>query len=768
VRPVKPWVRVTVAVAMATPVMWTSRVEADGEPATGFGVDGMLIDSSFNNGDEVFALDLLELRDGSIMVTGSFGPPLSTHPTPFVAKYTAAGQPDPTFGNGGVILPANVAFRLAELGDGRVLATGLLINGLPAAIARDGALVASPPVGIANQLIQRPDGAIVAPGVVGGTRLAELIRPDGTVDPSFRADIAAALPPGGRLQGNAIVPNFPPNGTLLSDGRLAVAFSYHPSPTTLLCGVVVLLSDGTYDPTFGVNGLASTQPGQCRISHFVDDEIRLTGVLPQDPALLLSSDGEVLGQLDPPFDSLDLAFEGTGFFYSQTAPDSITAFDPLGDVDPTFGVDGTATVPMDITGFKLLDSGDILASGHPDADPTALGIARIHASFGTALQPPAVDTTKFVPVPPSRILDTREGTGAPKAKLGTGGQIDLQIAGVAGVPDTDVSAVVLNVTATGATQAGFVSVYPSGTRRPIVSNLNLETAGQTAANLVTVKVGANGRVTLFSSGGTDLVADVAGYYTPAFTSTDGRFQTAAPERILDTRTGLGAPLAKLPAGGQIDLQVTGRGPVPAAGVEAVVLNVTGDQASLDGFVTAWPTGADRPVVSNLNLVTGETRANLVIVPVGAGGRVSLFTSGGTELIADVAGWFTDPTAPDDSIGLFVPITPTRVLDTRQESTAPTAPVSTLTRLIGSTSVVPPDSTIAVATNITVTQSGGPGFVTAWPAGSAQPLVSNLNSSRVGQTIPNAAIVPLGNDHLSLFTQSGAHLIVDINGWYTNF
>ena len=313
-----------------------------------------------------------------------------------------------------------------------------------------------------------------------------------------------------------------------------------------------------------------------------------------------------------------------------------------------------------------------------------------------------------------------------------------------------------------------MTAYPSGGRRPNASNLNVETPGQTAANLVTVKVGANGKVTLFSSGGTHLVADVAGYYTPVFTSTSGRMQDSAPQRILDTREGLGATKAKLAAGGQIDLQVTGVGPVPAAGVSAVVLNITGDQASDNGFVTAWPGGGTLPVVSNLNLTTGDSRANLAIVPVGAGGKVSLFSSGGTELIADVAGWFTDSTAPDDSVGLFVPITPTRMLDTRQEPTSPIAPTSALTRRIGATTVVPPDATIAVAANITVTQSNGRGFVTAWPAHTPLPLVSNLNTTRAGQTMPNAAIVPLGVDDLALYTQTGAHLIVDINGWYTNY
>jgi hypothetical protein len=421
---------------------------------------------------------------------------------------------------------------------------------------------------------------------------------------------------------------------------------------------------------------------------------------------------------------------------------------------------------MTISGFTLLDSGDIAVWGTQVGNSSALAIGLIDGSIGTAPQPPAIAASKFVPLPPSRILDTRQGIGAPAGVVPIGGQTELQIAGRAGVPVTGVSAVVLNVTATESMRAGYVSVFPTGTRRPTVSSLNLESVGQTVANLVTVKVGANGNVTLFTSGGAHLVADITGYYTPAVTSADGRLHTAAPERIVDTRQGLGAPKSTLAAGAQIDVQITGRGPVPASGVAAVVLNVTGDQASADGFVTAWPTGIDRPVVSNLNLVARETRANLVVVPVGDGGRVSLFTSGGADLIADVAGWFTDASATSDSAGLFVPITPTRVLDTRYEPTAPTAALSTITRRIGATAVVPPNASTAVAANITVTESAAPGFVTAWPAGTARPLVSNINTMRSGQTVPNAAIVPLGADDLALFTQSGAQLIVDVNGWYT--
>jgi hypothetical protein len=596
-----------------------------------------------------------------------------------------------------------------------------------------------------------------------GQSVARVVSPSGAVDAAFDGNVDRLFP---RSLNPLERPTVGGDAVLLSDGRLVVAVSKNPIADT--CQLVAFNAGGGIDTAFGVGGVATTGVSACILDKFIDDDtIRVRSVSEDITPVQVSPDGVVLQTLGAPFDNPRLAMEGTGFSYAPLGLSSVISYDPLGNVDPTFGINGVADLPMFIYSVKVLPSGDLLAIGAANTNNDTLALGLIHASFGTARQPPAMDTTKFTPVSPTRILDTRQGIGAPTGKLGVGGAVDLQVAATIGVPAGELSAVVLNVTATEATQAGYVAVYPSGTTRPVVSNLNVE-AGQTAANLVTVAVGGNGAVTLFTSGGTHLVADIAGFYTPAVTSSDGRLQTAAPQRILDTREGLGAPQAKPGAGQQIDVQVTGSGPVPPTGVLAVVLNVTGDQASLDGFVTVWPAGIARPIVSNLNLTTGDTRANLVIVPVGTDGKVSMFTSGGTDLIADVAGWFTDRTAPDDSVGLFVPITPTRVLDTRQEPTAPTSPTSSVTRLIGSTSVVPPDSSVAIVANVTATQSNGAGYITAWPANTDRPLVSNLNTTRPGQTIPNAAIVPLGQDELSLFTQTGAQLIIDVEGWYTNF
>ncbi|MGB8861236.1 MAG: hypothetical protein WCC60_18405 [Ilumatobacteraceae bacterium] len=110
----------------------------------------------------------------------------------------------------------------------------------------------------------------------------------------------------------------------------------------------------------------------------------------------------------------------------------------------------------------------------------------------------------------------------------------------------------------------------------------------------------------------------------AFAAAPG-FTGVTPARLLDTRNGVGAPAAPVGPAGSINLQVTGRGGVPASGVTAVVLNVTAASPTATSYLTVWPTGAAQPNASNLNYVAGQTVPNLVIVKVGTGGQVSLFT-----------------------------------------------------------------------------------------------------------------------------------------------
>ncbi|MEZ5144327.1 MAG: fibronectin type III domain-containing protein [Acidimicrobiales bacterium] len=246
---------------------------------------------------------------------------------------------------------------------------------------------------------------------------------------------------------------------------------------------------------------------------------------------------------------------------------------------------------------------------------------------------------RFVGVQPARLLDTRPGTTTGLAgAFGPGQTRTLPIAGRGPVPSAGVTAVVLNVTPVNPTAASFVTLWPSGTTRPLTSNLNLA-LGAITPNLVTVKVSASGTVDLFNnSGTTDLLADVVGYYADS----GGGFTGVQPARLLDTRPGTTVGLSgRFQPGQTRTLQVAGRGPVPASGVTAVVLNVTAVLPSASSFVTLWPSGATRPETSNLNLAAGTVRPNLVVVRLSAGGAVDLYNnSGTTDLLADVVGYFT--------------------------------------------------------------------------------------------------------------------------------
>lgn len=248
------------------------------------------------------------------------------------------------------------------------------------------------------------------------------------------------------------------------------------------------------------------------------------------------------------------------------------------------------------------------------------------------------------PLTPARILDTRTGAGGSSVRLGAGASLELQVGGQGGVPATGAQAVVMNVAVTNTTATSFLAVHPTGVPRPFVSNLNW-TAGETVSNRVFARLGDGGRVTLYNNAGdTDLVVDTNGWFTDAVShagaAAGSPYVPLVPARILDTRVGTGGHLGQRPAGSTVEVQVTGRGGVPASGVSAVVLNATVVGAGGPGYLTLFPAGTARPLVSDLNYATGEIRPNLVVVKVGAGGKVALFTPAATHVVFDVAGYFT--------------------------------------------------------------------------------------------------------------------------------
>ncbi|MFJ6783477.1 hypothetical protein [Streptomyces yangpuensis] len=361
---------------------------------------------------------------------------------------------------------------------------------------------------------------------------------------------------------------------------------------------------------------------------------------------------------------------------------------------------------------------------------------------------------------PARLLDTRAGLGRPgTAPVAAGGEVSLQVAGRAGVPQAGARAVVLNVTVTDPKSDGHLTVWPSGTARPDSSNLNW-TTGRTVPNQVVVPVGEDGRVNLRNAGwGTaHLIADVFGYYSDD--ASGSTFTAAGPARLLDSRTAVGRPgTTPVPARSEVTLQVAGRGGVPQSGARAVVLNLTVTDAQDDGHLTVWPSGIPRPDASSLNWVSGQTVPNHVVVPVGSDGTVKLFNAswGTTHLIADVFGYYSD----DRAGAGFHAAGPQRVLDTRTTGAVP-ARASTVLDLSGSREL---GRAKAVVLNVTVTDPKSDGHLTVWPSGTARPDSSNLNWT-TGRTVANLVTVPVGTDgkvEIANLGWGSTHVVVDLFG-----
>ncbi|MCO1596808.1 right-handed parallel beta-helix repeat-containing protein [Micromonospora sp. RHAY321] len=367
---------------------------------------------------------------------------------------------------------------------------------------------------------------------------------------------------------------------------------------------------------------------------------------------------------------------------------------------------------------------------------------------------------RYVPVSPTRLLDTRAKVGVPISQpVAPDGVLELPIGTLGGVPATDISAVVLNVTVTQPASAGFISVFPAG-ERTSASSVNF-VAGETVPNQVTVPV-RNGSVMFHNagSGSVHLVADLQGFYA----ATGSGFASAPPVRVLDTREGVGGPIA---AKGTRTLDLSGRLPV---GATAAVLSVTVTAPSAGGVLTVFPYGSTAPTASNLNFVAGQTIPNVVTVPV-VNGQVNIFnnSSGTTHVVADLAGWFSP-----DAAQTFVPITPTRIVDSRDSTgLAGRAPAPLAARetvrfapFRSSVTCVPAcPAPTAIVGNVTVTAPTTAGLLTVYPGGGQRPTASNVNFV-AGETASNAAVVAVGSG-VDLFHNSGgtSHVIVDQSGYF---
>ena len=409
-----------------------------------------------------------------------------------------------------------------------------------------------------------------------------------------------------------------------------------------------------------------------------------------------------------------------------------------------------SVTPSGLAASAYTDTIQIAATGATDSQVAINVTLVVQATTGAAL---------FVPVSPCRVADTRNANG-PLGGPSISGNSSREFI----VPDSpcgipaNASAYSLNVAVVPKHTLSYLTVWPTGQPQPEVSALN-SPDGRIKSNAAIVVAGTNGAISVFATDATDVIIDINGYASDASGGNGLAFYPLTPCRIADTRGPeglLGGP--SLAAQSERDFPIDGGVcGMPDAGA-AYSLNFAAVPKGPLGYLTAWPKGETQPVVASLNAVTGTVTANAVLVPAGANGDISVFTTNATDLVIDTNGYFAAPAA--GGLSLYT-LSPCRVLDTRENGGAPI--LGTREVMVSGTCGVP-STARAYVLNATVVPPGKFGYLSLWPHGEAQPVVATLNAID-GATTSNMAIVPAANGAIDAYASDPTQLILDIFGYF---
>lgn len=388
------------------------------------------------------------------------------------------------------------------------------------------------------------------------------------------------------------------------------------------------------------------------------------------------------------------------------------------------------------------------------------GLRRSGGAIVTAIRPAEYVHTNT----PSRVLDL--------ANLKPETISCFPVGGTQAAP-LGASAVIVNVTASGASGPGNVVIYPDEggihfTPPPSSSTVNFE-AGQDVANSAVVRLPADGYLCAYSQASplSRLIIDVSGFIV------DGSgITTQTSQRLVDTRYGLGGVPAHVTPGSTKTVQVTGNAGVPA-GATSILANVTVTNVTGVGHLRAWAAGQAMPSTSVINYAPGQDKANAQIIALSPDGKLSFesFTGGAAvDVIIDVVG-YTEPGS------VFTATSPTRIVETRAANGI-VGPISGGLQASAAYSVpVPQDVVPANATsvilNVTAVGPSGPGHLRVYPDTSGNGHTSPPDTSTInyvpGRDIPNLVIVALPADRaINFYNVQGAgnstNLVVDVVGY----
>ena len=374
---------------------------------------------------------------------------------------------------------------------------------------------------------------------------------------------------------------------------------------------------------------------------------------------------------------------------------------------------------------------------------------------------------QFIPMTPCRLVDTRpDRGGAGPIQGGTARTFNLpQLAQSASPPCESLASAAaysLNVSAVPQGPLGYLTVWPDGLTRPLVATLN-SLDGRIKANAAIVAAGDNQAIDIYVTQTTDVVLDIDGYFAPLPNPDTLAFYPLTPCRVIDTRnpnSDLGGPYLQ----GQQErdfpvLEATSCN-IPAS-AQAYSMNFAAVPKQALGYLSVWPTGQSRPVVSTLNDLTGTIVANAAIVPAGTAGDIAVYPSNDTDLVVDIDGYFAPPGTGGLSLYTFPPC---RVLDTRTVGTGQpfSGTLSPPVNVAGGPCAI--SWAQAYVFNASVVPQGPLGYLTLWPDGQPRPLAATLNAID-GMITSNMAIVSSTNGSVDAYASGITQLILDISSYF---
>jgi Bacterial Ig-like domain (group 3) len=439
---------------------------------------------------------------------------------------------------------------------------------------------------------------------------------------------------------------------------------------------------------------------------------------------------------------------------------------PTGTVSFNFGDSSAVVVRLAATGVATAihtytKAGNFTVSATYSGDKnnpgvTAPTVTQVVTGVGAS---PALT---FVPIPPCRVMDTRNPTG-PFGGPALANKVTRNVAmpqSGCNIPST-AAAYSVNITAVPQGTLNVLEVWPSGQPTPTVSLLN-SYDGRVKANAAIVPAGTSGAISLLALNvaPTNVIVDINGYFAPSVPS-GLAFFPIAPCRVADTRSKVPGPLgAPSLVGGQARAFPvrSAKCNLPAA-AKAYSFNFTGISKTGIGALTTWPTGQKQPITSTLNFKAAIPIANAAIVSAGTGGDVSVFSNSDADVVIDVNGYF----APASVGGTYLYTVPScRALDTRNNPIPPFPGVFTVS--IQASVCAPSTAAAAYVLNATVVPPGPVSLLTLWASGTSQPEATVLNAPD-GAVTSNMAIVSTNNGAIDAFSPDVTQLLLDLSGYF---